>query len=402
MNMSISFDDDIKDRCIKLVTCECAPNIALIKYWGKSDEDLILPLNSSISITLDCDILKSTTSLALVKRANNSEPQIRIWFDDKIDEFDSNTSDLTVKKVLSRKRFIRILKMVRENFHHEDYLIRIKSLNSFPTACGLASSASGYAALAHCIAHAFDFKGDISELARLGSGSACRSCFGGFVKWNASNQSSLSIAKQLKPSNYWPELNIVVLVLNDHRKENSSTDGMKLTVESSELIKHRVKLVEETRIKVIEDALNDKNFEKFGEIIMRDSNNFHAVCMDTYPPIFYLNESSKEIIQLVHIFNQTGVKVAYSFDAGPNVFLFTLDDYLSQFVSLLKQIYFSYVSSDDFIEQKFISKAKNMVLINTTPIEKYEKFKTDENNRIKYILHSKVGHDPRISLENYH
>lgn len=99
------------------------------------------------------------------------------------------------------------------------YHIRIKTTNSFPTACGLASSASGFACMSLCLANAFDYSGDISELARLGSGSACRSCSGGFVEWVASDRSEKSIARSLFPSQHWPELNILALVLEDERKK---------------------------------------------------------------------------------------------------------------------------------------------------------------------------------------
>lgn len=115
-----------------------------------------------------------------------------------------------------------MLNKVRENCDLPDpseYHIRIKTTNNFPTACGLASSASGFSCLALCLANAFKYKGDVSELARLGSGSACRSCYGGFVKWNTSDSSELSISKSLCGDNYWPEFNILALVLEDERKK---------------------------------------------------------------------------------------------------------------------------------------------------------------------------------------
>jgi diphosphomevalonate decarboxylase len=114
------------------------------------------------------------------------------------------------------------LNKVRGNCSLENPLsfhVRIKTTNSFPTACGLASSASGFACLAICLAEAFGYKGDVSELARLGSGSACRSCYGGFVKWTSSDKSDQSISTRLFPSEHWPDFNILALILEDERKK---------------------------------------------------------------------------------------------------------------------------------------------------------------------------------------
>ena len=120
---------------------------------------------------------------------------------------------------MSRTRFYIIVGKVRSNCSLKDALsynvIRIVSTNSFPTASGMASSASGFASLAHCLSRAFGYLGDTSELARMGSGSACRSCFGGFVLWSAASQSHSSVATQLFPSSHWPQLNVIALILED-------------------------------------------------------------------------------------------------------------------------------------------------------------------------------------------
>lgn len=167
----------------------------------------------------------------------------------------------------------------------------------------MASSASGFACLALCLGHAFRYNGDISELARIGSGSACRSCMEGFVKWTASDCSKKSIATMLYPANHWPEMNVLILVLEDNRKDVSSTSGMRESTLTSDLLKHRVNLVEQERLKSMEDYIEKRDFNKFAKLVMRDSNNFHSICMDTFPPLFYLNEQSQEIIKFVHEFN---------------------------------------------------------------------------------------------------
>lgn len=115
-----------------------------------------------------------------------------------------------------------MLNKVRQNCtlnNPYSYHIRIKTTNSFPTACGLASSASGFACLAICLSEAFGYNGNVSELARLGSGSACRSCYGGFVKWTSGTTSNDSIATKLFDSEHWPNFNIFALILEDERKK---------------------------------------------------------------------------------------------------------------------------------------------------------------------------------------
>lgn len=411
----------------KLIVCESAPNIALIKYWGKLDEDLILPLNGSISITLDRNVLSSQTSLQLRKPNDQVEPfKIRISsienknrkkedFYGKSEQKEEKGDLLEESDLSGNKRFQRMLNKVRNDCLINDaflYHLNVKSFNNFPTACGLASSASGFACLAHCLAKAFEYKGDISELARLGSGSACRSCFGGFVKWSAGTTSKESIATPLFPSDHWPEMNIVVLVLEEDRKSVSSTQGMRDSANTSELLKRRVELVEEKRLNQMEEYIRTKNFDKFAQLVIKDSNTFHAVCMDTYPPLFYLNDKSKKIIQFVHEFNgqdpNQSLKVAYSFDAGPNCFLFVLDKDLNNLIYSIYSIYFkNSITENEFMSHKldYNKNAELRIDLNSVTSESKEKldlvnqkFKNQEQGIIKYLIHSKVGKGPHVSV----
>ena len=402
-----------------LVTCESAPNIALIKYWGKKNESLILPLNGSISITLDRSVLCTKTSILLSRNSLNSSKKIQICLNGSKQEFDDNEISSQQSKeddLLSRKRFFTMLNKVRENCSVSEpysYEIRIATFNNFPTACGLASSASGLACMAQCIAAAFDYKGDVSELARLGSGSACRSCFGGFVKWNTGEESKQSIASVLFPSEHWPELNILALILEDDKKKVSSTDGMQTSVKTSDLLRYRVKLVEEERLNEMYSSIKKKDFNGVGKLAMRDSNCFHAVCMDTYPPLFYLNDKSKEIITLVNAYNKfeqtnaKNLKVFYSFDAGPNAFLFALDEHLNELIYLINLVYFGDMDHNEFLNKFLIrnmSKQISEIDTNRKNIlkENFKKFIHEkENIFMKYLIHSKVGHDSAVTYNNW-
>lgn len=392
------------------ITYECAPNIALIKYWGKSNEELIIPLNGSISITLDANVLSSRTTLVLIK--SNSR-KIYVTLNKATQEINDGDLIRTPDDLINRKRLFTMLDKVRNYCGLAkpfEYEVRICSSNNFPTACGMASSASGFACLAHCLAKAYDYKGDVSELARLGSGSACRSCFGGFVKWNTAADSADSVSKVLFPAEHWPEMNIIALILEDGKKDVSSTHGMKDTVLTSQLLPHRVKIVEEQRLKMMEQFIQDKNFDLFAKLVMQDSNSFHAVCLDTYPPLFYLNDKSKEIIQLINEYNKTGsdIKVAYSFDAGPNCFLFVLDKHVNELMFLLKNIYFSKTDLSAKIVTSKENKLLNYLNFDCIDDEKkisltnlIAKFYTENKSTIiKYLIHSKIGFGPKFYDSN--
>ncbi|XP_066922255.1 diphosphomevalonate decarboxylase-like [Clytia hemisphaerica] len=318
----------------KSVTCIAPINIAVIKYWGKSDESLNIPLNSSLSITLATEDLCTETQVSFDDSLGSDE----LWLNGK-------QEDITLNK-----RIIRVLKEVRKIFFEQNnnksfekdiskLPIKISSVNNFPTAAGLASSASGYACLAKCLGKLFDLRIKLSYLARLGSGSASRSIDGGFVKWMKGNclKGTDSVAHQIATENHWEDLKCVILVVSNKQKSVPSTQGMRNSVETSELLKLRVQNIVEPRLAAMEQAIKDKNFENFAALTMKDSNQLHAICQDTYPPITppYLNATSHKIIKLITDYNKNGIKAAYTFDAGANAFLFTLKESLHELLATL-------------------------------------------------------------------
>lgn len=153
-----------------------SPNIALIKYWGKYHEELILPINSSVSLTLDPEDLSTTTSIEF----SDEHKEDQLWLNSERHELTKR-----VKKILERtRRQAEKYKQPGEGWEKKHF--KICSTNSFPTASGLASSASGLAALVLCLNTLFDGlynEQEVAELTRMGSGSACRSLFGGLVQW---------------------------------------------------------------------------------------------------------------------------------------------------------------------------------------------------------------------------
>lgn len=140
-----------------------------------------------------------------------------------------------------------------------------------------------------------------------------------------------SLAEQVADRTHWPDMHAVICVVSDAKKGTSSTSGMQRTVETSPLLQHRLTVVP-GRMDAISSAIQERDFDAFAKITMADSNQFHAVCLDTSPPIFYLNDVSRSIIALVEELNRASVAngkgyvAAYTFDAGPNAVIYALRD----------------------------------------------------------------------------
>ncbi|GLB37013.1 putative diphosphomevalonate decarboxylase family protein [Lyophyllum shimeji] len=343
-------------------TASAPVNIACIKYWGKRDTKLILPTNSSLSVTLDQDHLRSTTT----SRADPSFTEDRLWLNGKEEEIKEGGRTATCIAEMKRLRKQEVEDKqpnepkVKNHPHHAPQILRsdhlglqlsthhvhIASFNNFPTAAGLASSASGFAALVSSLAQLYKLPvspSTLSLIARQGSGSACRSLFGGFVAWEQGTlpDGSDSLAVEVAPQSHWPDMHALICVVSDDKKGTSSTSGMQRTVETSPLLQHRIKHVVPQRMADISAAIRARDFDKFAEITMRDSNQFHAVALDTEPPIFYMNDVSRAIIALIVEYNRVSVekglgrKAAYTYDAGPNAVIYTLKENVKEIVELI-------------------------------------------------------------------
>lgn len=236
-------------------------NIALIKYWGKQDEENIIPLNNSISITLNMEDFYTET-IAEIKYKKEDENSSRGPI---------NTLILNGKQETLNKRVLKIINYFRSKSKYKSQDLLITSRNSFPTAAGCASSASSMSCLVKVLSKVFlneqkEIQLDnieLSRLARLGSGSACRSIFGGFVEWKKFDENYQdSIAEQIVDETYWDDLNILLMIVSDKRKDTSSTDGMKKSKETSEFLKYRVEKILPLRLEEMRQAIFDKNFEK--------------------------------------------------------------------------------------------------------------------------------------------
>jgi diphosphomevalonate decarboxylase len=315
----------------KIYTARGSPNIALIKYWGRRDDALNLPNNSSISMTLD-DNLNTTTS---------------IIFSDKIksDAVYINGSRQDSGALMSEKLSftISIINKMKELAGTKSNFLMV-SKNSFPSDVGLASSASGAATLVYVANTALELKlpgKELSKIARQISGSACRSIFGGIVRWDRGlmPDGSDSFAEQIVPKEYWADLIDVIAITSQSKKKVPSSEGHKITVKTSPLYRNRPSFAEDG-VKRSIDAIKKKDFDTLAELIMRDSNNMHATMLDSWPPIMYLNDVSREIINAVDGLNKAhGQNVAaYTFDAGPNAHIITLQKHSAEIKEALSKI----------------------------------------------------------------
>ncbi len=289
-------------------------NIALVKYWGKrdgADPALNLPAVGSLSMTLD--ELRSVTEL-------HADTADRFVLDDVM---------LTGKP--ATKVFAHLdLMWRRSGWPSARPPCRVVSTNHLPTAAGLASSASGFAALTVAAAGAFGLattlgdandpvRGVLSALARQGSGSAARSLWGGFVRLDAGSddQGRDCIARPIQPRDHWP-LKLLVVHTARGAKAIASTGGM----ESSRLTSPYYPAWVETSpadLDAAEQALAQRQLALLGEVMEHSCFKMHACMLATRPPLVYWNGTSLEVIRAVWLARERGLAGWVTSDAGPHV-----------------------------------------------------------------------------------
>lgn len=275
------------------------PNIALAKYWGKRDDELIIPATGSLSLTLD--VFPTTTSVSLRHG------------DDDVVMLDgvtlSGEESARVRTVLDR---------VRTLSGRAEYA-QVVSANTVPTAAGLASSAAAFAALATAAADAYGLEADdrmLSRIARRGSGSACRSVFPALARWNAGTDDLTSFAEPLDWSG--PELAMIIAVVSTKRKAISSRAAMRRTVQSSPYfpawVDSSARLLDH-----MSDAVADGDVDTVGELTEQSALRMHASMFGAVPPVRYLTQASIALFDAVAELRADGLSAYATADAGPNV-----------------------------------------------------------------------------------
>jgi len=281
-------------------------NIAFIKYWGMQDRDQTLPFNPSISMTLrEC---VTRTTVEIVDRAVGDAVFLRT----KEGSLDPATEAFTQRVEPHLQRLRR--------WAGEEVSFRVATENSFPMGAGMASSASGFAALTLAVVAALDRQvssEEASVLARLsGSGSAARSVLGGYVKWPAGEGPEEEHATQVASAGHW-ELRDVVAILQEQAKEVSSREGHE-RAPSSPYFEPRQQLLP-GRLETVTQALLARDFSALAQTVEEEAIDLHLIAMSSHPPIFYWRPGTLEVLATIRHLRQEGAEVCATMDAGANV-----------------------------------------------------------------------------------
>jgi diphosphomevalonate decarboxylase len=293
----------------KATATACA-NIALIKYWGKRDTERHLPTNGSISMAL-AD-LTTVTTVAVAPEAAQ----------------DVFSLDGRPASEAEYGRLGRVLAPLRAMAGTQAPL-RIASVNHFPTAAGLASSASGFAALATAAAAAYGLdlsEAELSRLARVGSGSACRSVPGGWSEWHAGTdpEGLDSYATRIAPPEHWP-LQVLVALVATGPKAVGSGSGMARTVATSPFFAGWLEGVAQD-LPQARQAILDRDFLALAEAAERSCLRMHGSMLGAVPPLLYWQPGTVAVIHAVWQWRAEGLPCFFTIDAGPNVKVFAPAD----------------------------------------------------------------------------
>lgn len=276
-------------------------NIALCKYWGKRDPRLNLPMTSSLSISLGAKGTVTTVTLS-----------------------QSATHELTVnQQAIANPTPMaqRLWRFVDYCMPDKKYALHITSESNIPLAAGLASSASCFASLVLALNIFFQWQlseKQLSLLARLGSGSACRSFWPGFVEWQRGEDPEGLDSYAYPLHVQWPELCVGLLLFSKAPKAFSSSEAMNITVGSSPLYKHWPETVE-AHMRCIKKALQTKDFHLLGSTAESNALAMHATMKAATPSIVYGLPETVHYYKKIQQLREAGVPVYFTQDAGPNL-----------------------------------------------------------------------------------
>ncbi|HZH03512.1 MAG TPA: diphosphomevalonate decarboxylase [Myxococcaceae bacterium] len=302
-------------------TAVAHPNIALVKYWGKRDEALILPHQSSLSLTIAPLAVRTTVQLGVAA-----------------DEVVINGRPAQGSE---RARVLDLIAKVFLEVPTVSGPVKVVSKGDFPQSAGLASSAAAFAALAVAVRAAAGLIHDSkasSLLARQGSGSASRSVDGGFTVWRRGTDpsGSDSFAEPVFAETHWPEFRMAVAVVDRGEKTVKSRDGMRLTQETSPYYPAWVSSTEK-EIEPAVELIRRRDLKGLGALTERNAWRMHASAMAADPAVCYLKPKTLEIIQRVAAAREHGLPAWFTLDAGPNPVIFTDSEHLDAVERLLRE-----------------------------------------------------------------
>lgn len=323
------------------ISVQASPSLALIKYWGKQETtEKNIPATTSVAITLD-------TLISTVKIVANNVSQQHTNADHRsitqkgMEVGTLPSSSFTLDDIPHDFSLITPIQQALFDLCQVTSDQQLQSLsvcanNNFPTASGLASSASGYAALAHALAQYYKCEltlTQLSSIARVGSGSACRSVYEGFTLWEAGSPHAILLA----PQSHWQDFRVIVLAPSLKKKAISSRDAMKHTAKTSPYYSRWCSYNEDLSRDAIHAVL-DKDIEKLGTLARLSYSAMHASSIAANPPILYWKSESISLIELSGEMRAKGIPVWETMDAGPQVKLITLAPHVDFIIEQVSQV----------------------------------------------------------------
>lgn len=334
-HFNFSYPDDLS------VTVTTHPTVSLVKYFGVRDEKERLPYRSSFALALE-NLTTTTTA-----------------------SFNKEEKDNIVINGYDDEQGIKMIQAFIDRFREETKLsvyFNVNSSNNFPTASGLASSGSGFAALALALGELCQVnmtKKQLSRLARLGSGSAVRSFHGGMVLWHrgCSSNGNDCFAETIFPAHHWPELRMIVVVVSTQPKEISTRNAGKLIIKSPSY-RDWVKLAD-NRIDSIKAAIENKNIETVGTIMETDCQEMHHCLAEV--GINYHTRQTHQVIKLISTLRENEISCYWTSDAGPQVKILCLENDVEAITEKIRQetsldCIVSNIGNEPHIESNYIKK----------------------------------------------
>ena len=312
-------DGKTAEPMMRCATVFAPANIALAKYWGKKNIQLNVPVTSSLSISLGHLGAKTT-----LKISTNTYDTIVL-----------NDKGIALTTPFAQ-RLCAYLDLVRAPGQY----FNIDTTSSVPVAAGLASSACGFAAMALALNQLFAWQlpvSSLSVLARLGSGSAARSLWQGFVQWQVGERVDGLDSYAYPIASAWPQLRLGLLLISDKVKQISSRDAMLHTVETSVFYQQWPATVA-SDLSVLRQAIDCQDFDLLGKTAEANAMAMHSLMLCARPAICYHLPQTLEMMQQVWALRRDGIAVYFTQDAGPNLKLLFLKKDLTTIQSAFSNI----------------------------------------------------------------
>lgn len=279
-----------------------AANVALVKYWGKRDEELKLPVAGSLSVSLG---RLGTRTRVRVLDADAAADEV--WLDG---------AQVPPDAPFARRvgAFLDWMRAGGERYE-------VRTSNTVPTAAGLASSASGFAALAKALDAARGWNAGtaaLSILARLGSGSAARSVEEGFVEWRRGERPDGADSFGVRLDASWPELRVGAVVVRRAVKDVGSGEGMRRTAATCPFYPAWPSVVEHD-LREARAAVASRDLERLGRTAEQNALSMHALMAASWPPLVYATGETLDTLRAVWAARRDGLPLWLTMDAGPNV-----------------------------------------------------------------------------------